>query len=114
MCSSDLSTLTCLPTKTEEEIVTAADHLLSLGCHAVIVTLGERGAYLASRGTSLFCRTEHVVAVDSTGAGDSFIGTNFSFFPQYKPLLVNINGCIMSQYFPKARISPFFPNKSHC
>ena len=83
---TELSTLTCLPTRTEEEIVAAADHLLSFGCNAVIVTLGERGAYLASRGRGIFIRTEPVVAVDSTGAGDSFIGTNFSFFSQYKPL----------------------------
>ena len=84
---TELSTLTCLPTKTDEEIVAAADFLLSFGCNAVIVTLGERGAYLATKGKSVFIKTVPVAAVDSTGAGDSFIGTygvhSADFLPLY-------------------------------
>ena len=73
---TELATLTSLQTNTEEEIAIAANHLLQLGCKVVIVTLGERGAYLATRSTKQFIRAEVAVAVDSTGAGDSFIGTS--------------------------------------
>ena len=71
---SELSTLTSLKTNTEEEIAIAANCLLELGCKVVIVTLGERGAYLATKTKKMFIRAEAVAAVDSTGAGDSFIG----------------------------------------
>jgi ribokinase len=71
---SELSTLTSLKTNTEEEIAIAADCLLGLGCKVVVVTLGERGAYLATKTKKMFIRAEAVAAVDSTGAGDSFIG----------------------------------------
>ena len=77
---TELSTLTSLPTTTEEEIVIAANHLLSFGCRAVVVTLGERGAYMATKVKKLFIKAEVVAAVDSTGAGDSFIGTCQSLF----------------------------------
>lgn len=75
---TELSTLTALPTETDEEVAAAADQLLGLGCKVVIVTLGGRGAYLATQVKKTFIRTEAVVAVDSTGAGDSFIGKQTS------------------------------------
>jgi ribokinase len=72
---TELCTLTSLPTHTEAEIQIAGDKLLSYGCKVVIVTLGEKGAYVATKVKNLFIRTSIVNAIDSTGAGDSFIGT---------------------------------------
>lgn len=52
----------------------AAD-LLEMGPKTVIVTLGERGALLARAGESVqYLGTEAVRAVDTTGAGDAFVG----------------------------------------
>lgn len=72
---TELCTLTSLSTNTEEEIVIAADKLLSYGCKVIIVTMGEKGAYVATKEKNSFIRTSIVKAIDSTGAGDAFIGT---------------------------------------
>lgn len=71
----ELSVLTGLPTYTDEEIQTAAAVLLEKGCKAVIVTLGARGAYMKTNTTSKFFTTSTVEAIDTVGAGDSFIGS---------------------------------------
>lgn len=83
---TELSTLTSLPTNTEEEIIAAANCLLSFGCKVIIVTLGERGAYLATKQSNVFIKTQSTVAVDSTGAGDSFIGEYHLFLNLFVPL----------------------------
>ena len=79
---TELSMLTGLPTITDAEIEIAAVKLLKMGCRVVIATLGENGAYVTTTsggtdgsGGGVFLRAEKVTAVDSTGAGDSFIGT---------------------------------------
>lgn len=52
----------------------AAGHLLASGAGKVIITLGEQGALLASgQGIEHFC-APRVTAVDSTAAGDTFVG----------------------------------------
>lgn len=77
----------CTPNATEAERLTgvpvgepggvarAAAVLLDRGCGAVVVTLGARGAYLATRaGVARPVAPVPVVAVDPTGAGDAFAG----------------------------------------
>ncbi|WP_116113031.1 ribokinase [Austwickia chelonae] len=71
---SELHLLTGMPVGTIEEITSAARVLSDKGCPHVIVTLGERGAlWVASESTELIA-PRRVDAVDSTGAGDAFIG----------------------------------------
>ncbi|WP_322795265.1 ribokinase [Tepidiforma sp.] len=48
--------------------------LLRLGPGAVIITLGERGAFLATRGLEQAIPVPAVEAVDTVGAGDAFCG----------------------------------------
>jgi ribokinase len=48
--------------------------LLSLGAQTVILTLGERGSYLASKATTRLVPTYPVTVVDATAAGDAFNG----------------------------------------
>ena len=61
-----------------DEARRAAEKLLEFGAKKAIVTLGEDGAIVASDETAV---CEHVsieknsTVVDSTGAGDSFVGT---------------------------------------
>ncbi|RBP52854.1 ribokinase [Arenicella xantha] len=40
----------------------------------LVITLGAQGALLAHSGKILECAAEHVTAVDTTGAGDTFVG----------------------------------------
>jgi ribokinase len=58
----------------EEDVlveVLGAD-ILKLGVKNVIITLGEKGAYVATKGFSCTIPSKKVDVVDTTGAGDSF------------------------------------------
>lgn len=71
---TELATLTGLPTGTIDEIRVAATTLVDKGCSNVIVTLGERGVFWLGEGNELLIDRCQVDAVDTTGAGDAFIG----------------------------------------
>lgn len=72
--------LTGLPCKTPVEAEAAAHALSAKGAKRVIITLGDRGAmFLDEEGDSVHVPAEKVQAIDSTGAGDSFVGS-LAFF----------------------------------
>ena len=52
----------------------AAKVLLEKGISCVIVTLGSKGAYVATKEISVTAPSRTVTVVDTTGAGDSFFG----------------------------------------
>jgi ribokinase len=54
------------------EIERAAAVLAAGGRRAVVITLGERGAYVTGRDASGYVPAPRVAAVDTTGAGDAF------------------------------------------
>lgn len=51
---------------------TAAHRLLEAGVHLVVVTVGERGAFAATREHQVSVDAIHVEVADTIGAGDSF------------------------------------------
>lgn len=75
-----------IPNETETEILTgititdeasmkqAAEHLHQLGIEAVIITIGSKGAFYDVDGRSGIVPAFKVKAVDTTAAGDTFIG----------------------------------------
>jgi len=75
-----------VPNETETKILTgldvsdlssaerAAKEFLSHGVRQVVVTLGERGALLVTQGQVTHVPARKVKAVDTTAAGDAFIG----------------------------------------
>ncbi len=71
---TELATLTSLPVEEPEMIAAAAGQLLAKGLQAVVVILGSKGAYLATRDESASFPAFPVRAVVSTAAGDAFIG----------------------------------------
>ncbi len=71
---SELAILTGMPTGTDANVEAAAKSLVAQGVKAVIVTLGGRGALLATaEGTKRIAPTP-VTPLDTTGAGDAFVG----------------------------------------
>jgi len=72
------------PIETEEDIEEAMKNLLKK-CHTIIITLGEKGAAVATRenSTPSWVKAEKVdKVVDTTGAGDSFVGS-MSYYLAY-------------------------------
>jgi ribokinase len=65
-----------LPAASSEDLSESgvANALFALGPQAVIVTLGERGAYLLSEGTHCLVRAFPIDVKDATAAGDAFNG----------------------------------------
>ncbi len=70
----ELASLSGLPTDTEAQITAAARHLIEGGIGQVIVTLGGRGARLVTADSVTAIPPVPVTPVDTTGAGDAFIG----------------------------------------
>lgn len=58
----------------EDDISAAADAILRLGTEVVIITLGEKGALLCTNSGQKIIPSKLIKQVDSTGAGDAFIG----------------------------------------
>jgi len=72
---SEAEAITGLPVHTVEDAKKCADYLLAQGLSRVVITLGERGSLLAtSQGMELIPAFK-VNPIDSTGAGDAFIGS---------------------------------------
>ncbi|MFZ2261986.1 MAG: PfkB family carbohydrate kinase, partial [Luteococcus japonicus] len=71
---SELALLTGLPTDSLDEVEDAARSLVDKGMRNVVVTLGERGVLWLSADSKHLVEPVSVQAVDTTGAGDAFIG----------------------------------------
>jgi ribokinase len=82
---SEASTITGLPVQSVDDARKCAEFLLRKGMRRVVITLGERGSLLAgSDGMELFPAFT-VQAVDTTGAGDAFIGSFAVFLGEGLP-----------------------------
>jgi len=66
--------LTGIDTSTPEGIKAAATELLNQGYQNVIITVGEKGSYFENEDLEIHVSAYKVTAVDSTAAGDAFIG----------------------------------------
>jgi len=58
----------------EDNLNSAADTILRLGAEVVIITLGSSGALLCTNSGQKLIPGKLIKAVDTTGAGDAFIG----------------------------------------
>lgn len=71
---SEATALTGLPVDSVATADAAATALLASGVSKVIVTLGEQGALFATRAHSQHFPAPKVKAIDTTAAGDTFVG----------------------------------------
>jgi ribokinase len=66
--------LASLPVHDKNDAEKAAGALLEMGVETVIITLGEKGAFILSRSEKIYIPAFRVKAVDATAAGDVFCG----------------------------------------
>ena len=71
---NEIGLITKMPYDTIDNIKLAAKYLIDKGAQNVLVTLGEKGAYLKNKNDDIIIPTMKVKAVDTTGAGDCFNG----------------------------------------
>lgn len=64
--------MTGIPVHDKVSARRAARKLLQQGAHDVVITLGDKGAFHASKNTSRFIKAQSVEAIDEAGAGDAF------------------------------------------
>ena len=77
---TELASLTGLPVETEAQVASAARSLIAKGVETVIVTLGSRGALLVTADRIHKVEPVRVKPVDTTGAGDAFVGAFVRYF----------------------------------
>jgi len=70
----EASILSGIEIKTVEDAERAAKVLMNRGCENVIITLGSKGALVATKEKTEFIDALKVNAVDTTGAGDAYNG----------------------------------------
>jgi ribokinase len=71
--------------QTPSDLDACVDALLDRGLPQVILTLGSRGAVLASRSARVHVPAFSVSVTDTTGAGDAFIGSLAVFLTEGRP-----------------------------
>lgn len=84
---SETELLTGQPVDTLAQVEAAARTLLARGAGQVIITLGERGSLLVTASAAHHVPAPSVKAVDTTGAGDAFVGSLAYFLAAGAPIL---------------------------
>jgi ribokinase len=82
---TEAETITGMPVKNVDDAKKCAEKFLTSGIQRVIITLGSSGSLLASREGMEHIPAFTVKSVDSTGAGDAFIGSFAVFLGEGNP-----------------------------
>ncbi|XP_047508225.1 ribokinase-like [Pieris napi] len=97
-------------------IKNALRKLLELGCQTAIITLGNKGAAYCKKDDDLYVHVQctRVVPVDTTGAGDAFVGALAKFLVSHKktPLhqIVGAACDVATKSVMKEGTQPSFPD----
>jgi len=83
---SEAELLTGINVETEKDAAAVADALMAKGIETVIITMGPKGAFVATADSKELVSGFSVKAVDATAAGDVFNGTLAVAIAEGKPL----------------------------
>ena len=110
---TELDVLTSTKNKTIDDYINSAKILLKKGAKNVIVTLGNKGSILVNENITEFVEAYKVNAIDTVGAGDSFIGSLASQLDQNKSLLesMKIATAVSALEVTKKGAIPAIPSK---
>lgn len=72
---SEAETISGMPVRNLPDAKKCAEKMLGDGMRRVIITLGANGSLLVGRNATEHIHAFHIKSVDSTGAGDAFIGS---------------------------------------
>lgn len=101
-----------------------AEKLLALGARSVIVTLGTEGAVVAESSGTVHVPAYRVATVDTTGAGDAFVGATAAELARGVPLAQAVRFATamsalavqrmgaQSSYAPRAEVDEFIARHS--
>ena len=78
--------LTGICISNEKSAVEAVRKIKALGVKNVVITLGEKGCVYNDGDNSILCPSELVTVIDTTSAGDCFIGALVTALSQNKPI----------------------------
>eukprot|EP01090_Pellita_catalonica_P019786 TRINITY_DN6829_c0_g2_i1.p1 TRINITY_DN6829_c0_g2~~TRINITY_DN6829_c0_g2_i1.p1 ORF type:complete len:327 (-),score=62.97 TRINITY_DN6829_c0_g2_i1:1008-1988(-) len=94
LCTNEIETETIsgLPVTSDDEIKAAAKKLKSMGVGKVVITIGSRGAAIVDETSDdvTLVPTRKVKPVDTTGAGDCFLGVLAMGLAQGDSLLTSV------------------------
>jgi len=82
---SEAETISGMPVHSSDEAKKCAEFLLRQGMRKVVITLGERGSLVAGSDGLEIIPAFKVRVVDTTGAGDAFIGSFAVFLSEGLP-----------------------------
>jgi ribokinase len=82
----EAQSLTGIKWKWKQEIPKTADRLLNMGAKNVVITLGPRGLYFKNRNQELWVEAFRVNVIDTTAAGDAFLGGLATSLSEDRPI----------------------------
>lgn len=88
---TELEILTGMPVDNMEAIYQAGYHLLNKGLKNLIITLGQQGSLWMTKENTQLVKPVSVKAIDTSGAGDAYIGCFASEYVQHHDVLKAMN-----------------------
>jgi ribokinase len=82
----EAQSLTGIKWKGDQDIRRMAEKLLKMGVRNVVITLGPKGFFFKSRREELWMNAYRVKVIDTTAAGDAFLGALATGLAENKPI----------------------------